>query len=212
NGKEYEDCFGSNIHEMDLRQYDHAIGRWTVMDPVTHHDYSPYSAFDNNSVYCSDPSGADATTYTLNGNLVVASFIEQDAIDAFMQLVNGSANDYFEVAVQNTYELSTLPNDENGGDGNGNGGGDPKKKKGPNKASTAGVAGVALTAKLVETAGVVVSVSWLSVFGTAILLNGDTSPDRFAQFSEYGAAAGSWPWQHAASRDIVESINSRKNN
>src|SRR5690554_1520763 len=121
NGKEWDDALGLNIYEMDLRQYDPAIGRWTVQDPVTHHDYSPYSAFDNNPVYWSDPSGADATTYTLNGNLVGASFTEQDAIDAFMQLVNGSANDYFEVAVQNTYELSTLPDDTGGGGGGGNG-------------------------------------------------------------------------------------------
>lgn len=60
NGKEYEDSFGLNIYEMDLRQLDPAIGRWTVMDPVVHHDYSPYSAFDNNPVYWSDPSGADS--------------------------------------------------------------------------------------------------------------------------------------------------------
>src|SRR5690606_34604573 len=62
NGKEYEDALGLNIYEMDLRQLDPAIGRWTVMDPVTHHDYSPYSAFDNNPVYWSDPSGADSQT------------------------------------------------------------------------------------------------------------------------------------------------------
>src|SRR5690606_4807409 len=49
NGKEYEDSFGLNIYEMDLRQYDPAIGRWVVQDPVTHHDYSPYSALDRKS-------------------------------------------------------------------------------------------------------------------------------------------------------------------
>ena len=212
NGKEYEDSFGLNIYEMDLRQLDPAIGRWTVMDPVTHHDYSPYSAFDNNPVFWSDPSGADADIFKLNGRLVGASFTGQDAIDAFKHLVDGSANDNLAVEVQNTYELATLPGDEGGGGGNGNGGGDPKKKKGPNKASTETIAAVTVTAKLVETAGIVGSVSWLSVFGTAILLNGDTSPDRFAQFARYGEVAGSWPWQHAASRDIVESINSRKNN
>src|SRR5690606_16252621 len=102
------------------RQYDPAIGRWTVMDPVTHHDYSPYSAFDNNPVYWSDPSGADATTYTLNGNLVGASFTEQDAIDAFLQLIGESSSKVFEAQVQNTYELSTTPDDDGGG-GGGNG-------------------------------------------------------------------------------------------
>lgn len=33
------------------------------MDPVVHHDFSPYSAFDNNPVFWSDPSGADSQTY-----------------------------------------------------------------------------------------------------------------------------------------------------
>lgn len=45
---------------MDMRQYDPAIGRWVVQDPVTHFDYSPYSAFDNNPIYFADPSGADS--------------------------------------------------------------------------------------------------------------------------------------------------------
>ncbi|SFO39145.1 RHS repeat-associated core domain-containing protein [Paenimyroides ummariense] len=48
---------------MDLRQLDPAIGRWLVQDPVVHHDYSPYSAFDNNPVYWSDPSGANSVRY-----------------------------------------------------------------------------------------------------------------------------------------------------
>ena len=113
---------------MDLRQYDPAIGRWVVQDPVIHHDYSPYSAFDNNPVYWSDPSGADATTYTLNGNLIGATFTEQDAIDAFLQLIGESSSEAFEVAVQNTYEIETTPGDDGGG-GGGNGNGDPKKKK-----------------------------------------------------------------------------------
>src|SRR5690606_33416150 len=39
-----------------------AIARWVVMDPVIHHDMSPYNAFDNNPVYWADPSGADATS------------------------------------------------------------------------------------------------------------------------------------------------------
>jgi RHS repeat-associated protein len=62
NGKEYEDALGLNLYEMDMRQLDPAIGRWMVQDPVIHHDYSPYSAFDNNPVYWADPSGADSET------------------------------------------------------------------------------------------------------------------------------------------------------
>jgi|GEM_PF-4647827 len=67
---------------MDLRQYDPAIARWTSIDPVTHFNFSTYTAFDNNPVFWADPSGADSesfimdlfnnsssgTTWTNNGN------------------------------------------------------------------------------------------------------------------------------------------------
>ena len=134
NGKEYEDSFGLNIYEMDLRQLDPAIGRWVVQDPVVHHEYSPYSAFDNNPVFWSDPSGADADRYVdKNGRLVGAGFTGQDAIDAYLTLI-GDSSKTFEVAVENTYEFETTPGDDGGGGGkdgggNGNGGG---KNKGAN--------------------------------------------------------------------------------
>lgn len=37
NGKEFQGELGLNMYAMDLRQYDPAIARWVVMDPVTHH-------------------------------------------------------------------------------------------------------------------------------------------------------------------------------
>ena len=64
NGMELEESLGVDWYEMDLRQYDPAIARWTSIDPVTHFEYSTYSAFDNNPIYWADPSGADSTTYT----------------------------------------------------------------------------------------------------------------------------------------------------
>ncbi len=60
NGIEFEEALGMNLYEMDLRQYDPAIARWTSIDPVTHHSMSPYTAFDNNPVFWADPSGADS--------------------------------------------------------------------------------------------------------------------------------------------------------
>ena len=57
-----EEAFGLDLYEMDLRQYDPAIARWTGIDPVTHHTMSTYTAFDNNPVYWTDPSGADGET------------------------------------------------------------------------------------------------------------------------------------------------------
>jgi len=59
-GIEKEEALGLNLHEMDFRQYDASIGRFTGIDPVTHHSMSTYTAFDNNPVYWADPSGADA--------------------------------------------------------------------------------------------------------------------------------------------------------
>ncbi|WP_420552113.1 DUF6443 domain-containing protein [Tenacibaculum aiptasiae] len=60
NGIEYEESLGLNLYEMDLRQYDPAIARWTSIDPVVHHSMSTYTAFDNNPVFWADPSGADS--------------------------------------------------------------------------------------------------------------------------------------------------------
>ncbi|WP_109435601.1 DUF6443 domain-containing protein [Aquimarina sp. AU119] len=60
NGIELNEDLGVDLYEMPLRSYDPAIGRWTAQDPVVHHMYSPYSAFDNNPVYYADPSGADS--------------------------------------------------------------------------------------------------------------------------------------------------------
>ena len=60
NGKEWQDELSLNMYDMDMRQYDPAIARWVVQDPVIHHDFSPYSAFDNNPVFWADPSGADS--------------------------------------------------------------------------------------------------------------------------------------------------------
>ena len=67
NGKEYNESLGLDLYEMDLRQYDPAIARWTTIDPVTHYSTSTYNAFDNNPIFWSDPSGADSWKYIGNG-------------------------------------------------------------------------------------------------------------------------------------------------
>jgi RHS repeat-associated protein len=63
NGKEFQDELGLNMYAMDMRQYDPAIARWVVMDPVIHHSVSPYNAFDNNPVFWADPSGAAVDSF-----------------------------------------------------------------------------------------------------------------------------------------------------
>jgi RHS repeat-associated protein len=60
NGKELQTELGLNMYDMDMRDYDPAIARWVVQDPIIHYSMSPYTAFDNNPVFFADPSGADA--------------------------------------------------------------------------------------------------------------------------------------------------------
>ena len=67
NGKELQTELGLNMYDMDMRDYDPAIARWVVQDPVVHYDYSPYSAFDNNPIFFADPSGADSEIVNSNG-------------------------------------------------------------------------------------------------------------------------------------------------
>lgn len=54
------------MYDMDARQYDPAIGRWIVQDPIVHHNASPYSAFNNNPIYWADPSGTEGEHYDWN--------------------------------------------------------------------------------------------------------------------------------------------------
>ena len=59
NGKEFQDELGLNVIAMDFRQYDPAIGRFSVMDPLSEltPTHNPYRFGFNNPVYWSDPSG-----------------------------------------------------------------------------------------------------------------------------------------------------------
>ena len=61
-GVEHEEALGLNLYEMDWRNYDPALGRFTSIDPVTHHSQSTYTAFDNNPIFWADPSGADSSS------------------------------------------------------------------------------------------------------------------------------------------------------
>lgn len=54
---------GLGMYDMDMRQYDPTIGRWVVQDPIVHHKQSPYSAFNGNPIYWSDPSGMSGEHY-----------------------------------------------------------------------------------------------------------------------------------------------------
>ncbi|NQX86046.1 MAG: hypothetical protein HRT67_09095 [Flavobacteriaceae bacterium] len=63
NGTEFEQALDIDLYEMPLRQYDPTIARWIGIDPVTHLDFSTYSAFDNNPIYYDDPYSADGECF-----------------------------------------------------------------------------------------------------------------------------------------------------
>lgn len=48
-----------NSYTTQYRQYDPRLGRWLTMDPVMHHHFTPYSAYDNKPIIFPDPTGAD---------------------------------------------------------------------------------------------------------------------------------------------------------
>jgi len=73
-----------------MRQFDPAIARWVVQDPVTHHSMSPYTGFDNNPIYWADPSGADAIVNSSDS----VTFTGDDAQEAAAILgINGDDDD-----------------------------------------------------------------------------------------------------------------------
>jgi len=59
NSKEWQDELGLNMYAKDMRQYDPAIARWVVQDPVVHYSQSPYNGYDGNPVFWADPSGGN---------------------------------------------------------------------------------------------------------------------------------------------------------
>ena len=71
NGQEYQDELSLNLYDMDMRDYDPAIARWTGIDPVVHFSQSTYNAFDGNPVFWADPSGADSSggSYTVQNGM-----------------------------------------------------------------------------------------------------------------------------------------------
>lgn len=89
NGKEWQNDLGLNMYAMDWRQYDPAVGRWIVVDPVIHYDYSPYSGINNNPSFWSDPSGLAVQT-TNHG----VTFTGEDAISFFKTIVNNRSNSF----------------------------------------------------------------------------------------------------------------------
>lgn len=49
-----------NMYMTRFRILDPRLGRWWSLDPVVHHDASPYVSFDNSPIFYADPSGSDS--------------------------------------------------------------------------------------------------------------------------------------------------------
>jgi len=62
NGMEQDDEVSGKGNSLTtpFRMYNPRLGRWMSTAPITHPQFSPYSAFDNNPIYYADPSGADS--------------------------------------------------------------------------------------------------------------------------------------------------------
>ncbi|WP_188606998.1 DUF6443 domain-containing protein [Aquaticitalea lipolytica] len=121
-GVEFEKALGLNLHEMDFRNYDPALGRFTGIDPVTHHSMSPYVAFDNNPIFWVDPSGADARDPIKETNTIISSRVDKNNVTYITQTTTTSTTTTNEDgSVSVTYSSGSITNtvDANGNVTNG---------------------------------------------------------------------------------------------
>jgi RHS repeat-associated protein len=130
NGKELDESLGLNVIEMDWRQYDPAIGRFNVIDPMAEErDWlSPYNFAQNNPILRVDPTGllddygldtetgdlvflkeTDATTDTIYTGEVTGT--NDDGSSSFKK--DGKSSKTFKKGSSNIKEVTTTT-DENG--------------------------------------------------------------------------------------------------
>src|SRR5690554_6188564 len=107
--KEYEDSFGLNVTETDFRQYDAAIGRFSVMDALSElaPNQTPYRYGFNNPVFWSDPSGLFET------EAAARKFAKENDINDYMITSDGKGRYILtitagEFAGEQFYEMEVL--------------------------------------------------------------------------------------------------------
>ncbi|MDR2123177.1 MAG: RHS repeat-associated core domain-containing protein [Flavobacteriaceae bacterium] len=70
NGKEFQDELGLNWYDFGARNYDSAIGRWNVVDPLGDKTLDLYGYAYNNPIKYVDPTGMSAEDWIKKGNTI----------------------------------------------------------------------------------------------------------------------------------------------
>ena len=112
-GVEYNENLGLNLYEMDWRQYDPAIGRFTSIDPLAEERnwLTPYNFVQNNPIIRVDPSGLlDDYGIDRQGNITLL----QETDDTTDTLYAVNTNENGETVVDESRGSVTINKEEDG--------------------------------------------------------------------------------------------------